>query len=411
MRSALTSLMIVITLAALICGAVLGRFSVNGRFASIAGSRASQSASSSNDATVAATDPIPAEPVSGNVQASSSVGQLESGCCNPADPVQEFRDWFERVLGSSQDRQVLRSELKSALARLSDETEVGSGDDAAAYDSLRRTEQFAGSDYTRIMDEAERFLENYPNSELAADARGLFDRAAHSRDEHDFELARQFSRDNPDRFEVRIKRYQEYLDAHAASGGFAADARRAIESIRMDWSEHDYRSIFEFWRTYPNDIAAVAVRLRRFEESHPASSRRAAVEQFLARYEKASAPGDYRIRVKSGSFDRSIGHLVSFGPDLAVDIEVAGVRLGRTPIVADSFEPAWEYEFPQMVRWRIGDPVKIRVMDFDYSNRTILKIDSGDDPLALRYLNGTSVSNGHRLTIECNFEIPTLPAP
>jgi hypothetical protein len=107
-----------------------------------------------------------------------------------------------------------------------------------------------------------------------------------------------------------------------------------------------------------------------------------------------------------------VSRALTRGPDLAVDVEVAGVRLGRTPIVADSLNPSWNYEYPQAVRWRIGDPVKIQVVDFDYSNRPIVRIESPhDDPLALRYLTGSIRADGHALSFECDFQVPELPPP
>jgi hypothetical protein len=323
-----------------------------------------------------------------------------------------FQDWLQQYVAEHPDPHRLRQELEAALAHLPTNGGPPTTPEAIeAFEALRRAEQTVGDDYATLVDEAERFLEVYSDSPLASEVRELFAKYSRAWDERDFESAREFSMANPDRFQARIARYQTYLERHAAGGIYTRDARTAIETIRADWADHDYRAIYEFSRRYPSDIAAVARRVRQFVDDHPSSPRRRAADQFLARYENAAAPGEYRVRVKSGTFARGIARGLSRGPDLAVQIEVAGVRIGRTPVVADSFEPVWNYEFPQNIRWRMGDPVEIRVIDFDYSNRTILKLESADDPLALRYLSGPVHAQGHMVTFECNFEVPTLPEP
>jgi hypothetical protein len=407
MSRGLQSLLIVLLIAALLSGAAVTRYSTAGR------PRTAEQRSNStephmrgepdvagNNSTKAASSPNVAYPP-GNNPAGKSVAADSSA--------ESFQDWFQKYRAVNPDDHRLRRELEAALAQLP--SEKSPSDAVAALEALRRAEQIAGDDYPSLLDQAERFLAAYPNGAAADQVRALYAKYSRAWDERDFEAAREFSRANPDRFESRIARYQEYLERHAAVGLHVADARVAVESIRTDWAETDYRAIYDFHRRYPNDVVAVTGRVRRYVEDHPSSHRRAVADQFLARYEKAAAPGEYRLRVKSASFARSIGRTLSLGPDLAVEVEVAGVRIGRTPIVADSFEPVWDYEFPQNIRWRVGDPVKIRVIDFDYTNHTILKIETTDDPMALRYLSGTLNVQGHRLTFECDFQEPSLPAP
>jgi hypothetical protein len=323
---------------------------------------------------------------------------------------ENFHDWFQKYHAAHSDPQRLRDELQAALEQISAD-EGAASDSAIALDALRRAEQTAGNDYASLVDQADRYLEAYPGSPFADEVREMFAKYSMAWDDHDFDSAREFSREQPDRYEARIARYEEYMERHGAVGQHIADAKRAIESIRSDWAEHEYRVIYEYSRRYPNDLQSVASQVRRFTDEHPSSGRRGAAERFLALYDKAAAPGEYRMRVISGSFSRDIRRAISRGPDLAVEVEVAGHRIGRTPIVSDSFEPVWNYEFPQTVRWRMGDPIKIRVMDFDYSNHVILKVETTDDPVALRYLSGSWEAEGHRLTFECNFETPSLPSP
>jgi hypothetical protein len=126
--------------------------------------------------------------------------------------------------------------------------------------------------------------------------------------------------------------------------------------------------------------------------------------------ERVTAPGEYKVVLRSGSFDRGIARWLSRGPDLSVELEVAGVRYGPSPIVANSYNPEWYYEFSRPVRWKLGDPVRIRVVDHDWKDRVVLDIAAEDgDPLGMRLLTGEIASGAHRLTFESEFALPTLP--
>jgi hypothetical protein len=395
---------LLLILAALVCGAAAARYSARHKDdpeTSVGGPdlRANVSQESNRDEATAF-EPLRAEQV--------TTGEA----IPPRERTETFQEWYRKYRAANGDDRQLRRDLEAALAQLpGDATGRGNSGAEAAFEALRRAEQTVGDDYAAWLDQLERFLASYGDSVYAAEVREMFHTTARQWDDRDFDSAREFSLQQPDLFEGRISRFERYLERHGVAGRHVADATAAIQSLRTEWSEHDYRSIHEFYRQYPNDLVTVASRVRQFLAVHASSHRVQAANDFLAKYERAATPHDYRIRVKSGVFDRSIKHTLSLGPDLAVEIEVAGVRIGRTPIVADSFEPVWNYEFPQTVRWRMGDRVQVRVVDFDYSNRTIVKFDSADDPLALRYLSGTIKAQGHQLAIECEFQIPTLPSP
>src|SRR5262249_50841959 len=95
----------------------------------------------------------------------------------------------------------------------------------------------------------------------------------------------------------------------------------------------------------------------------------------------------------------------------SVELEVAGVRYGPSTIIANRYDPDWNYEFPRPIRWKLGDPVKIRVSDHDYWQRVVVEIVSNPaDPLAMRFLAGEVWSGKNRLTFESDFALPVLPA-
>ena len=120
--------------------------------------------------------------------------------------------------------------------------------------------------------------------------------------------------------------------------------------------------------------------------------------------------GSADVSVRRGQFERGIARWVSWGPDLSVEIEVAGVRYGPSPIVANRYDPEWNYEFPRLVRWKLGDPVTIRVTDHDWKDRVLLELSGADDDqVAIRLLGGTVCYAGHQLTFESDFRMPQLP--
>jgi hypothetical protein len=95
---------------------------------------------------------------------------------------------------------------------------------------------------------------------------------------------------------------------------------------------------------------------------------------------------------------------------MAVEIEINGVRHGPSNIVPRRYDPDWNYEFPRLARWKLGDSVRIVVTDHYYWNRTVCEIRSDpNDPFAMRLLSGEVTSGKNRLVFESDFNVPVLP--
>ena len=123
-----------------------------------------------------------------------------------------------------------------------------------------------------------------------------------------------------------------------------------------------------------------------------------------------TAPNDYKVTLRRGHFDRKVARFFSLGPDLSVELEVAGVRYGPSNITVNKYDPEWNYEFNRPVRWKLGDKVIIRVTDHDWKDRVVVEIASADDDrLGMRLLSGEANSGPNRLTFESGFALPTLP--
>ena len=120
--------------------------------------------------------------------------------------------------------------------------------------------------------------------------------------------------------------------------------------------------------------------------------------------------------LRRGEVEAAVGkYLSGGGPDLGVVLEVAGVTYGPSPVVPNSYRPIWDYAFPRAVRWKLGDPVVVRVIDYDWSDSVVAELKSrAGDPLALRNLSGTiKFAKGGRtsVTFTSDFHIPSLPLP
>jgi hypothetical protein len=99
-----------------------------------------------------------------------------------------------------------------------------------------------------------------------------------------------------------------------------------------------------------------------------------------------------------------------------VVIEVAGVTYGPSPVIRNNYQPIWDYTFPRPIRWKLGDPVTVKVIDNGYwSNSTPLILNSPKgDPLAIRNISESikpSKSNTGTLIFTSDFKIPELPKP
>ncbi len=103
------------------------------------------------------------------------------------------------------------------------------------------------------------------------------------------------------------------------------------------------------------------------------------------------------------------------GPDLGVVIEVAGTTYGPSSVIRDSHRPIWDYTFPQPITWKLGDPITIRLIDYDWSASDVYILNSRQgDPLAMRLLSGTiKPAKGGKTTLvfASDFEMPGLSEP
>jgi hypothetical protein len=277
-----------------------------------------------------------------------------------------------------------------------------------AYDDLLGVESRT-SDLPALAEQADRFLNEFAGAPQESDVRRRRDGYLGRMDERVIEVARAYSAKNPLNFQTRREHYQRYLDKYP-TGAAAEEATTALRAISREWDKHDFRTVRDHFQTKPGEIPELVARCRAYLAVHPQGQFIAAATELLRWSERVTAPGEYKVTLRNGQFERKIARLLSRGPDLSVEIEVAGVKHGPSSFYKNRYEPVWDYDYPRRIRWKLGDAVTIRVIDNDWRKRVVIELRSADgDPLALRMLTGEIWSGNNCLTFESDFHMPVLP--
>jgi hypothetical protein len=298
------------------------------------------------------------------------------------------------------------SELRTLVKARHDEEQIRRAQ--RAFDELLSAEG-RSSDLAALVEQADRFLDKYADTPHAAEVRTRRDGYLGRMDERVIEVARTYSAKNPFNFQTRCEHYQRYLDKYP-NGAHSSEALAAIHTIQHDWDKHDFRAIRDHFLAKPGDISELVTRCRTYLAVHPSGRFTGATTDLLRWSERVTAPGEYRVTLLDGQFERKIARFFSRGPDLSVEIEVNGVKHGPSSFTKNRYEPEWNYEYPRRIRWKLGDPVTIRVIDNDWRKRTVVEISSADsNPLAIRMLTGEVWSGNNRITFDSDFRMPVLP--
>jgi hypothetical protein len=289
-------------------------------------------------------------------------------------------------------------------------------DDRSALDSLVRSAALPGASFVDLITRIERFLSEHPDTTYRPEAEELLEQVVRRADEADIEKARQFSRANPNSFAARRSRYQEYLKAHAGGGRFIAEANAALDRIDRESDAHLYRSAYDHYVAHPDDVPAIAERLRAYLEANPRGQFAEVAREYLAWWERISAPTNYRVVLRRGRVESNVGKpLAGSGPDLGVTLWVAGIEYGPSPVIKDSRSPIWDHTFDTPIRWKYGDPISVRIVDYDWSPSGVFTLTSrAGDKLAMRMLSGTlrpATGGGTELVFASDFHEPKLPSP
>ncbi len=319
-----------------------------------------------------------------------------------------LRDWPE----TPHKEQALQL-LKGLEHRVDDQRARG---DRQIIDALTRQAGLPNPPLRDLIERAEQFLDEHPDSRYRGEVDDLLNDLVRRLDEIDIEKARQYSRANPANFAVRRERYLDYLKAHAHGGRFINEANRALTQIERERDVYLYRQAYDHYKAHADDIPAVAARLRAYLDANPDGRFASAAREFVAWWEKISVPGEYHVVLRRGQVEPSAGKYFSGGgPDLGVKLWVAGVEYGPTPVVKNSYRPIWDYAFSKPIRWKYGDPISIRILDYDWSTTGVFTFTTPPgDKLAMRMLSGTlkpSKGGNTSLTFSSDFHVPTLPKP
>ncbi len=164
------------------------------------------------------------------------------------------------------------------------------------------------------------------------------------------------------------------MKAHQAGGRYHQRGRsRPRTSILREWDAYAYRQAYDHAIAHPDDVAEVARRLREYLRDQPDGRYAADAQHYLDWWDKVSVPGQYRVTLRRGEVEPTVGKYLAGGaPDLGVVIEVAGTVYGPSSVIRDSHRPIWDYTFPQPITWKLGDPITIRIIDYDWSASEVL---------------------------------------
>lgn len=266
------------------------------------------------------------------------------------------------------------------------------------------------SELSNRIDQADHFLGTFAGTAHELEVRRGRAACLLRLDERDIESARAYSNAHPLNFQTRRERYQRYLERRP-DGAFAAEAKSALEQIDADWDKHDFRAVRDHYQAHPGGVKDLQSLCRSYLAVHSNGRFRTAARDLLRWTERVTEPGEYRVVLKSGSFDPKVAHFFSRGPSLSVEIEVNGIRYGPSNIVLRNYQPEWNYEFPRRIRWKLGDSVRIVVTDNYYWKRRVLDLVSEEnDPVAMRLLSCEVCAGKNSLTFASDFTMPVMPA-
>ncbi|WP_435016368.1 TRAFAC clade GTPase domain-containing protein [Tundrisphaera sp. TA3] len=310
-----------------------------------------------------------------------------------------------------------RAEAEALLNSLKGKVETRqSGRERQIIDDMIRSASLPNASFPDLIDQARQFMAEHPDSRYQPEVARLLEGYVKTLDDRDIEKAREFSRRNPNEFARRIERYDEYLRAHRNGGRYISEATEAKDRVLRAWDVADYRRGYDHFIAHPNDVAEVARILREYLRHHPDGQHAADANRYLAWWDKVSVPNDYRVTLRRGEFDPKLGTAFGGAPDLGVTLEVAGISYGPSPVIRNNFKPIWDYTFSRPIRWKLGDPVVVRVMAHGFwsdSPAVILSSKKGD-PLAMKMLSGTirpTKGGTTTLVFESDFPLPSLPKP
>jgi hypothetical protein len=310
-----------------------------------------------------------------------------------------------------------RAEAGQLLSRLTTRViERRDASDRQALAALRQAGSLPDADLVELVRQTKLFLDEHPESRSRTEAESLLASYVRRLDEADFNKARQASKQYPSNFALRIRKYQDYLKTHQSGGQHISEAMEAIDRVERERDTYMYRLAYEHFTAHPDDLAEVVRRLRAYLGTNPEGRYATDAKSFLAWYEKASVPGVYHVTLHRGEVEPDVGKYLAGGaPDLGVELWVAGEKYGPSPVVRNTRRPIWDYTFSRAVRWKLGDTVVIRILDYDWSTSVVYTLNSRKgDPLAIKLLSSTvrpSKGGATKLVFSSDFPLPKLARP
>ncbi len=124
-------------------------------------------------------------------------------------------------------------------------------DDKQAMESLTRAGNLPGAQLRDLIEGADAFLKERPNSRYRGEVQELLADYSRRLDENDIEKARKVAREQPLNFALERQKYEEYLKNHPTGGRFVREAMDAQTAIDRERDTYQYRLAYDHHLAIP----------------------------------------------------------------------------------------------------------------------------------------------------------------
>ena len=331
---------------------------------------------------------------------------------NPAAHLADVRKFLRDYPDTSQKAEAvaLARELEAVVSRLQ------ARDERLAVDSLARAATLPDASWRNLIDQARQFLDDHPDTQYRAEVDDLIKVWLVRQDETDIARARRYAQENPTNFTARREKFADYLRDHRHGGRFVAEANAALARIDAERDVYLYRQAFDHRAAHPDDVPAVAARLRAYLDANPEGRFVEAARRYLDWWQQISVPGQYRVTLRRGQVEPTVGKPLavqaptSASPSPSPAPITAPRPSSRTPARPSGTTPS---PSPSAGNTATPSPSASSITTGPRPTSSRFTTPPGDK-LAMRLLSGTiKPQRGGRteLVFASDFREPSLPRP
>ena len=235
------------------------------------------------------------------------------------------------------------------------------------------------ADLRDLIDQARQFLAEHPESRLAGRGRAPARRLRQDRSTTATSTGPASTRSSTrPNFATRIERYRTTSRPTPGGGRYISEATEAKDRVLREWDTYTYRQAYDHLAAHPDDVAEVARRLRDYLHDHrdgryarDAQALPRLVGQGLRPRRLPRDPPPRRGRARASASTSAAAPRPRRRRSRSAASPTAPRRSSATPTGRSGTTPS-----PGPIRWKLGDPVTIRVVDYDWSDSTVVILNS-----------------------------------